>query len=1052
MIRMSNHNYGKAFSYRKYFILLTLVIFFVGSTGGVFGAPAKIFDAVSVGENLLKKKRMILKKHPEWTPERRMQFEERVTNVSRKWESKRQDVIKKVHGMIKSLVNAPPRFTGTAPWDGRGIIGDVDFSTLNRSEVRRVAAAYRKLGYTVVEAGGSVTIKELNTTYFRPVPGGINSEAAFYDPEVMDIRKVTKNMSPTQVKSIQSRQVGDNFKKMHGYGTMDPKKFLEANPANGGRLQAKGSKLQELAKATIRIEDAQATIQIEDAQSKKSLKKSEIITKLKAGNKLTMDEKIAGLRHGIEMDTLGITGPKSSNDEILKAVKEIQKECWKRARKGNRFKARLDREISSDLKSSYKKMMAAAGDIKGASKVKRQLKQKLINDASKVKRQLVQHKIHVARGNKALLKNKGFDDLASINGYKKTIQTVEVKNPKTGKMMKVKKTYFKKNIPIKDPKTGQLTYKNKQYTRAQVNKMIRKANIKAVVRANQIGSRNSSGQLKTNISKNIKISKADIKSYQQKKIAPPKNKIGSAFLMGIAIFHGGKQAIDEISLEITEDTTDLEIVGKIAKVYAKTAYYASGLGAIEQVADNVFNQEAEEYERRKAAGKNPDLRWAYAKGYLRTVNDLGAEMIKGVSLTPLVQSYKIVEGLAGTINSTMEKNEARTIAAEMEERVISYKKDVALRGRDARLAFARLKGPQSPMAEKPEDGADPVTDLDIAYGKTLEENIEQAQKEYKAALDKAGGKKTVEANRKFKKLEQHIAVMERYIKDPGYERKTTKQNANIKKLNEKIAILTRQNQQRASGIDPYAANRNDCDSLHRAGAEVRKREKALEDARAEANELIELNKKGIEVWKARLRSKEGYSKNEVKIKINAFEESLENIYSAVENGKFRSPTKGVTINGFRNSLKLAEEEELKYSSLCYDKPAPRSEADQAACDAALSRLAKELAKAKGRIKGTFEVVERQIAQNQEALEWWQDYLNNNGTGYTKEESSSWMKTHAKNIKRIRSEVANGEYLSQSNAYSLNEQYKIVQDFENELAKQRIKCYGGEPVPANSLSQ
>ncbi len=380
MMKMSNHDYGKAFSYRKYFILFILVIFFAGIAGRVIGAPAEIFNAVSVGEDLVSKKRMILKKHPEWTPERRIKFEESFASVSRKWESKRQDVIDKVHDMIKSLVNAPPRFTGTAPSEGRGIVGDVDFSTLNRSEIRKVAAAYRKLGYTVIEAGGSVTIKELNTTYFRPVPGGINSEAAFYDPEVMDIRKITKSMSPTQVKSIQSRQVSDNFKKMHGYGTMDPQGFLEKNPANNGRLQAKGSKLQELAKATTRIEDA---------QGKKTFKKSEITTKIKAGGRLTLDEKIAGLRHGIEMDTLGITGPNSTDDEMLKAVKEIQQECWKRAQKGNRFKAKLDGEISNSLKSSYKKMVAN-GNYKGASQVKREL---------------VQHKIHVARGNKALLKN-----------------------------------------------------------------------------------------------------------------------------------------------------------------------------------------------------------------------------------------------------------------------------------------------------------------------------------------------------------------------------------------------------------------------------------------------------------------------------------------------------------------------------------------------------------------------------------------------------------------------------------------------------------------------
>lgn len=1007
---------SKIFSFWKYFIIFTLVIFFAGSAGKVAGAPTEIFDAVSVGEDLLSKKRMILKRHPEWTPARRIEFEERVASVSRKWESKRQDVIDKVHNMIKSLVNAPPRFTGTAPGDGRGIVGDVDFSTLNRSEIKKVAAAYRKLGYTVLESGGSVTIKELNTTYFRPVPGGINSEAAFYDPEVMDIRKLTKRMSPTQAKSIQSRQVSDNFKKMHGYGTMDPKNFLEKNPANKGRLQVKGSKLQELAKATTRIEDA---------MGKKTLKKSKITIKIKAGNPLTLDEKIAGLRYGIEMETLGITGPNSTDDEMLKAVKEIQQECWKRAQKGNRFKANLDREISGSLKSSYKKMMAN-GNYKGASQVKREL---------------VQHKIHVARGNKALLKNKGFDDLASINGYKKTVKTIEVKNPKTGKMMKVKKTYFNKNISITDPKTGKKTYQNKQYNRAQVNRTIRKANIREVVRAAQIGSRNSFGQLKTNTLKNIKITKADYKSYQQKKITPPKNKIGSAFLMGIAIFHGHKQAINEIRLEITEDSTDLEIYGKAVKVVAKTAYYASGLGGIIQVSDNAFREAAEEYEKRKAAGKDPYLSWAVAvtKGTLRTVNDLGAEMIKGVTVTPLVQSYELVEGLAGVINSTMEKNEARAIAQEMRERVESYRKEVALRDRKARKAFARLKGPQSPMTEKPEDGDDPVTDLDIAYGKTLEDSIEQAQKEYQAALNKAGGRKTVEVNRKFKKWEQHIAGMERYIKDPGYERKTLKQNANIKRLDEKIAILTRQNKLYASGIDPYADNRNDCDALHRVGAAIRKFDKALENIRDEAGEQIEQNIKEIEIWKARLRGNEGYSKNEVKIKINSFEESLENIYNEVENGKFRSPTKGITINEYRNSLKLAEKEELKYSSLCYDKPAPRTELQRAACDAAISNLEKELTKAKNRIKGTFETVERQNAQYQKDIKYWQGYLNNNGTGYTKEEANSWIITLNKQMKQRRDDIASGEYLSQSNAYTLNKQYKIVEDFENQMAEQRAKC-------------
>ncbi len=1016
-----NKNDSKTFSFLKYFILFTLVILFAGSAGKVIGAPAEIFDAVSVGEDLMNKKRMILKKHPEWTPARRMKFEEKFYNVSRKWESKRQDSIKKVHSLIKSLKNTPPRFTGTEPSKGRGIVGDVDFSTLNRSEIRKVAAAYRKLGYTVLESGGSVTIKELNTTYFRPVPGGINSEAAFYDPEVMDIRKATKRMSPTQVKSIQSRQVADNFKKMHGYGTMDPKNFLEKNPANNGRLQVKGSKLQELAKATTRIEDAQDI---------KTLKKSKIITKIKTGKPLTLDEKIAGLRHGLEMDTLGITGPKSTNDEMLKAVKEIQQECWKRAQKGNRFKVKIDQEISNSLKSSYKKMVAN-GKYEGAYKVKREL---------------IQHKINVARGNKALLKNKGFDDLATINGYKKTVKAIEVKNPKTGEMMKVKKTYFNKNTSITDSKTGKITIQNKQYNRAQVNRTIRKANIKEVVRAGQIGSRNYSGQLRSNTSENIKISKTDVKSFQPKKIPPPKNKIGSAFLMGIAIFHGYKQALNETSLEITEDTTDLEILGKAAKTVAKTAYYASGLGAIEQVGDKVFREEAEEYERRKAAGKKPSLKWAKTKGYLRSVNDLGAEMIKGVSVTPIVQSYKIVEGLAGTINSTMEKNEARAIAAEMRERVESYKKDVALRDRNARKAFAKLKGPESSLTEKPEDGADPVTDLYIAYGKTLEENLDQAQKEHQAALDKADGKKTVEVNRKFKNWEQHIAGMERYIKDPGYERKTTQQNANIKRLDEKIAILIRQNKLYASGIDPYAAGRKDCDAMHNAGAEIRKIDNALENIRDEAGEQIEQHIKEIEVWKARLKSSKKYSKNEVKIKINEYEESLESLYSAVEAGEFRSRATGHTMNEYRNSLKLAEEKEAKYSSRCYDKPAPMNEFQRAACDSAISNLEKELAKAKHRIVGTFEVVDNQNAQHQKDIKYWQDQINNKSRGYTIEQSRDWINALTKQNKQRLADIASGEYRSQSAGYTLNEQYKIVEDFENQMAKQRAKCYGGDPIP------
>ncbi len=1024
MIRVFNNIDGNAIFHRKTFILLTLIIIFVSSTGIVSGAPEKIFDAVSVGENLLKKKRMILKRHPEWTPERRMKFEDRFANISRKWESNRQKVINKVHGLIKSLVNAPPRFTGTEPWEGRGIVGDVDFSTLNRSEIKKVAAAYRKLGYTVVEAGGSVTIKELNTTYFRPVPGGINSEAAFYDPEVMDIRKVTKHMSPTQKKSLTSRQVADNFKKMHGYGTMDPQGFLEKNPANNGRLQVKGSKLQELAKATTRIEKAQGTI---------PLKKGEIFSKIKAGSKLTLDEKIAGLRHGIEMDTLGITGPNSTDDEMLKAVKEIQQECWKRAQKGNRFKVKLDGEISDSLTSSYKKMMAN-GNIKGASQVKREL---------------VQHKIHVARGNKALLKNRGFDDLAGINGYKKTVKTVKVKNPKTGKTMTVKKAYFNKNIPMTDSKTGKVTYQNKQYNRAQVNKTIRKANIREVVRAGQVGSRDFFGQLKINTSENIKISKTDVTSYQQKKMTMQRTKIGNTFLMGIAVYHGYKQAINETSLEITEDTTDLEIAGKVA---AKTAYYASGLGSIVQVSDTVFNQEAEEYEKRKAAGKNPSLKWAYIKGYLRTFNDLGVEMIKGVSVTPLVQSYQIVEGLAGTINSTMDKNEAEAISDEMKDRVKNYRTEVALRGLSARKAFAKLKGPQSLMTEKPGDGADPVTDIDIAYGKTLEDNIEQAQKEYKAALDKAGGRRTADVSQRFKKLEQHIAGMERYIKDPGYERKSTQQNANIKRLNEKIAILTRQNKQRASGIDPYATSRKDCDAMHDASAQIRKYDKALENIRDEAGELIEQHIKEIEVWKTRLRSGKEYSKNECKIKINEYEESLESIYSAVETGEFRSPTKGYKINEYHHVLKLAEEEEAKYSSRCYGQPAPLSKSDQAACDAAMSNLEKELAKAKNRIKGTFEAVERQNVQYQKDIKYWQDQINNKNRGYTIEQSRDWINALTKQNKQRLADIASGEYRSQSAGYTLNEQYKIVENIENQMAKQRAKCYGGAPMPANTQSQ
>jgi hypothetical protein len=750
-----------SYRFHRFVFIIVALSFLLLPTLGL--ANDLFVNATELGEKMLQRKVKILNSHPEWSSSQRLSFEEKFQKAARKTEWKRQRVIKTVHGSVRhKLKSGLPTATGTPAMKGGGIVGDVDFSTLKRADVERIAKVYERIGYTVERGGGgSVTIKELNATYFYAPPGGINSELAFYDPEVMKIPE-SNNTSSKQYKS---RYIADNFKKMHGFGTTPPEKLL------------KGDRLQQLAKATTRIEISQGkTLPSTDA----------VKAKIKSGQPLTFDEKLQAVRARLDPRTVGVIPPGANRQQAAKAAEAFQKECWKRAQKGYKYKKRLDREIVAELSASYKES-SAKGEFKRANRVKKEL---------------VQHNIEKARSNKAILKNKGFDDLADLNGYnKKTVET-KVRNPKTGKTVTVKKTYFEKTAPKIDPKTNKLRYETKRYTRAGVYKTIRKTNIKAIVRANQIGLRDSSGNLKINTSKKITITKTDAAAYKQKKVALRKARLGGAFLMGVAIYHGGKQAITETESEITADTTNLEIAGKTAKAIVKTAYYASGLGGIEQMAKSEYKKAADDYEKALVEGKDPSLAWAWAvtKGTVDTANELAKGMVTSVTVAPLVQTYEIAEGAIGTYVDKRDQVASEKAAVEMADRLRSYKNEAAFENSKAKRNFEKMKrdysvatGVGGGAVRAPAGGSDAVTDLEIVYGDTLAAHMDDAKNQYKNALQRAGGKKTPAVTKAFKQLEQTTRKMNDFMANPVTTRKIAKSEERIAYYNKRIASMKKYN-------------------------------------------------------------------------------------------------------------------------------------------------------------------------------------------------------------------------------------------------------------------
>ena len=71
----------------------------------------------------------------------------------------------------------PPKYTGTAPSKGRGILGDIDTANMPKKDVKKLISAVERLNkkpgstqkYTLEKKTGYVKIKELDTTVFRNV-------------------------------------------------------------------------------------------------------------------------------------------------------------------------------------------------------------------------------------------------------------------------------------------------------------------------------------------------------------------------------------------------------------------------------------------------------------------------------------------------------------------------------------------------------------------------------------------------------------------------------------------------------------------------------------------------------------------------------------------------------------------------------------------------------------------------------------------------------------------------------------------------------------------
>lgn len=725
----------------------TAVIFFLCTllTAGplpvaLAGGPV---DMLHVRDSLLHTQQN-LQNQPMASQMDRWNLDRNILKTARKYNYKRDYAWKQAY---QATGVDPLKSTGTnsASKYSRAAIGDWDSDVTSRENVEKLVEYFKKKGYTIQRGGGgSVTIKELDSTMFHHTKQGYLSKAAFADNEMMSSFRLGKG--ELGYKKGYSIELTDNIKKLHGSLDMPTKKLL------------KPGKLQEMAKSTLRIQDAMDKFQSPGKTRGRSLKQLVDGMEQFWGNpanrnktfKMNFKEELTLIKGGYSPETLNVIDGNASRAVKEQHLEAFKKKCQAIVEKG--FKQHI--KVEADIEATYKKQ------------IQRRLKSGNFREAGQIRKEMLRNTAMKNWARDGILSEGNRKVLAGASGFK--VETI--KHPKTGKPVRTYKP-IGQDIPARFKKGGIAGGLNQ----TQFDRFIRSQSPKEIMNLQGFGKSSS-------ISKQIRISKAEADKFLANKPKsgflgqPPKGirattvSVAGGLLAAYQLYEAGKRSMNETALEITADTTDAELALKVGKHVGKTIYYMTPVAGLVDVASGEYEKAAKEYEEALARGEDPSLAWAVTKGTTKAVGEFSWGVVKSVTVKPVKDLNAIASGTLNTAVDVADMFKAQSSAEEMTARVNDHRNRIGKRKSAVEKALKKMRD-KGDLGDPPKDWnrvtPEYVVNNTTAY---LEHQMREAQKEYRAAVKAGNGVRTPRANQALKRLNAYVGLVETSIKDPSYGR------------------------------------------------------------------------------------------------------------------------------------------------------------------------------------------------------------------------------------------------------------------------------------------
>ncbi|MCF7974997.1 MAG: hypothetical protein K9N55_14365 [Phycisphaerae bacterium] len=498
--------------------------------------------------------------------------------------------------------------------------------------------------------------------------------------------------------------------------------------------------------AHMSVDDVQmlvkATIRIESENPTKKTRYPDIDTvvqKVQKGQSLSFEDSMVLVKGGHTVKSSGMVNPNLLDDEYQQAVKTVQSRCLEKIRSEYKMSSLYD-DIEIEGTTEKYKQALKKGDFITASAYKDKLYQQNRN------------RYYAIRG-------------ATRNGNLATMAHLEG--------MDITQEMRKGGVRYLDKKTGI------PYTASQLENKLLAKNKRGMNQAQKFD-------------QEISRQAAKAQSLQECKTV-----LGHVDA-GIGAFHGFKRAEGEFLSNMTGDESILEFYGTTV---AQGTYYALGLDNYTKTSRKAFAESQKQFEADLAAGNDPSVLWATTRGVLRSVNDVGLDIIKnlviGKTVGAVVKPYQLISEGTGLLSDRQDMHAARQNYDEFKARIGTYRLEIAHRNARVSTEFdtfldriGEIQSAKTVSYGKTTvryDLDDVFTRSDLWYGQFLKKRLDEHRAAYQKILKENNGKMTAEVSQKLGAFNKAIQSLDWYKENSMHKLAVVKARAKLEALAKKMA-------------------------------------------------------------------------------------------------------------------------------------------------------------------------------------------------------------------------------------------------------------------------